>query len=184
MSKRQVFPPEEKRECPPPEPESFSAKDGETVICEGSFALGATIPPETKTMTSRQSLNVIIALGVISISVMVGISVRTQAATQSTGFKEEIEVGGQTIVTTTDAQFLTVPLRARHARITIKNQPACWGANPSSAPTPTSGGEWPAGLVIKEENDRLMLANIRVISCAEGASTVKVQYFGDRRIGD
>lgn len=106
-----------------------------------------------------------------------------QAATQSVNFKEEIEVGGQVITTTTDAQFLTVPARARHAWVVVKAQPACWGFG-ATAPTPTSGGEWPAGFVGKFDNDRLALAKIRVISCAEGASTVKVLYTGDRRSGD
>lgn len=108
-----------------------------------------------------------------------------QAATQSSGFKEEVDRGGQVITTTTDAQFLTVPANARHAWIYVKGpNPACWGFNPAAAPTSTSGGEWPAGFVEKMDNDSLALKNVRLISCSEGATVVKVLYTGDRRIGD
>lgn len=106
------------------------------------------------------------------------------AATQASGFKEEVDRGGQVIVTTATAQYLTVPANARHATLLVKDKPVCWGFNPTSAPTASSGGEWPVGAWIKYDNDRLQLASIRVISCAEGAATLKVHYTGDRRIGD
>lgn len=107
------------------------------------------------------------------------------AATQSSGFKEEVDRGGQVITTTTDAQFLTVPANARHAWIYVKGpNPVCWGFNPTTAPTSTSGGEWPAGFIDKMDNDSLALKNVRLVSCTEGATVVKVLYTGDRRIGD
>lgn len=107
------------------------------------------------------------------------------AATQASGYKEEVDRGGQVITTTTDAVFLTVPSNARHAWINVKGpNPVCWGFHPTNAPTPTSGGEWPAGFIDKFDNDTLALKNVRLISCSEGATVVKILYTGDRRIGD
>lgn len=120
------------------------------------------------------------ALGAILVAIMQP----AHAATQASGFKEEVDRGGQVIVTTATAQFLTVPSNARHAWIVVKNAPTCWGFHPTTAPTASSGGEWPVGFIGKFDNDALALKNIRVISCAEGASTVKILYTGDRRIGD
>lgn len=133
----------------------------------------------------RSFIATALVLAIASMVALVNVGVGpAQAATQASGFKEEVDRGGQVIVTTTAAQFLTVPANARHAWIVVKNAPACWGFHPTTAPTASSGGEWPAGFIGKFDNDSLALKNIRVISCAEGASTVKVLYTGDRRIGD
>lgn len=107
---------------------------------------------------------------------------RTHAATQSTGYMQEVGISGQTITNPVIATFLTVPLGTEHAWITVKNNPACWGANENgAAPTATSGGEWPVSF-FKLDNDGRLLQNIRVINCAEGATTVKLYYTKRRRL--
>jgi hypothetical protein len=107
----------------------------------------------------------------------------TFAATQSSGFKHEVGLGGQTITNPTTATFLTVPAGAQHAWIYVKGNPVCWSDN-ADAPTSASPGEWPAGFVARIENDPLWLKSLRVINCAEGATTVKVKYSRDRRFND
>lgn len=103
------------------------------------------------------------------------------AATQSTGFMYETGISGEVITNPTTATFFTVPAGAEHAWITVKNNPACWGMNADgTAPTATSGGEWPVSM-FKLDNDRVQLQTIRVINCAEGATTVKVYYTRRRR---
>lgn len=104
------------------------------------------------------------------------------AATQATNFKYESGVSGQVITNPTTATFLSVPSNAKHAWIHVKDKPACWGAD-ATAPTASSGGEWPAGAVLKLDNDQLQLKAIRVINCSEGATTVKVYYTRDRQVG-
>lgn len=116
------------------------------------------------------------------------------AATQASGYKEEVDRGGQVITTTTDPVYITVPQNARHAYITVKgSNPVCYGSNPTVAPNPSACSgtwnaacpdEWPVGSRTMLTNDRLQLAAIRVVSCSEGAGTVKLHYTGDRRIGD
>lgn len=106
------------------------------------------------------------------------------AATQDLrGISREIGIGGQVITNPTTATFLTVPAGAEHAEIIVKGNPACWGADPAP-PTANSGGEWPVGMWRKIDNDRLYLQSIRVINCAEGATTVKVYYSRSRRATD
>lgn len=102
-----------------------------------------------------------------------------QAATQLTGYAWEVGISGQVITNPTTATFLTVPTGAEHAWINVKGNPACWGAD-ATAPTATSGGEWPVSF-FKIDNDNLLLKSIRVINCAEGATTVKVYYTKRRR---
>jgi len=98
-----------------------------------------------------------------------------QAATQATNFSWEAGVSGQVITNPTVATYLTVPAGATHAWFTIKDKPACWGAD-ATAPTASSGGEWPAGAMFKLDNDRVELQSIRIINCSEGATTVKIYY--------
>lgn len=105
------------------------------------------------------------------------------AATVAGGFKTELGVSGQVITNPTTPTFLTVPLEARHAWIHVKGNPACWSAG-AVAPSATSGGEWPAGALLKFENDPLFLKALRVINCAEGPTTVKVYYTRDRRASE
>ena len=114
------------------------------------------------------------------------VTLPSNAATISRDFKWEVGISGQVITTTGTAQFLTVPLGAQHAWILVKGaNPACWGANfDGTAPTANSGGEWPAGVLFKLDNDRLFLQKIQLISCTEGAATVKVYYTRDRRVND
>jgi hypothetical protein len=109
------------------------------------------------------------------------------AATQSVAFKHEVGISGQVITTTTDPQFLSVPLGATHARIYVEDNPVCYsyGIAEDDEPSPAGGGKWPAGYVSKEENDRPMLQRMQVLSCTgSGAAIVNVYYSRDRRVGD
>lgn len=123
----------------------------------------------------------IACIALISIAVAV-LNRQVVAATQSTNYKWEVGISGQVITNPTTATFLTVPAGATHAWITVKTNPACFSYH-ADAPTASSGGEWLPG-IYRVENDRPMLQALRVINCAEGATTVKVYYSRDRRVGD
>ncbi len=128
-----------------------------------------------------------ITLGMtLTLAVLVGggfyLALPMSAATQSVNFKHEMGISGQVITNPTAATFLTVPLGAHHAWITVKDNPACFSYD-AAAPTATSGGEWAPG-IYRVENDRPLLQAIRFINCAEGATVVKVYYSRDRRVGD
>lgn len=105
------------------------------------------------------------------------------AATQASNFRYEIGISGQVITNPVAATFLTVPANTEHAWIHVKEQPVCWSSG-AIAPSAVSGGEWPAGALIKIDNDPLFLKALRVINCAEGATTVKVYYTRSRRASD
>lgn len=90
-------------------------------------------------------------------------------------FSERGVAGSQVIVTTTDPVFLTVPPDAQNARIYVKDNPVCYSLD-GSVPGTNSPGEWPAGYLSKEENDRGMLQALRIQSCAEGSATFKIVY--------
>lgn len=101
------------------------------------------------------------------------------AATQSRDFKYEVGISGQVISNPTTATFLTVPGATEHAWILVTGNPVCWSAD-ASAPTATSGGKWPAGTLIKIDNDPLHIKALRLINCSEGATVVYVYYLRTR----
>jgi hypothetical protein len=104
-------------------------------------------------------------------------------AVQATGFRSEIGISGQVITNPTTSTALSVPNNAEHAWITVKTNPVCW-ANSGADATANGGGEWPAGFITKIDNDRAQLLALRVINCAEGATTVKVWYTRTRRVNE
>lgn len=130
-------------------------------------------------------MRVIRALRLLTLLAFVAFAViRSEAATSAATAKSEIGISGQVITNPVAATFLTVPTTAQHAWITVKGNPVCWGMNADgTAPTATSGGEWPAGAVLKIDNDPRMLKSIRLINCAEGATVVKIYYTRDRPFG-
>lgn len=108
---------------------------------------------------------------------------RAHAATTAAPFRHEVGISGQVITNPVAPTLLSVPDGAQHAWIHVKDAPACYSYGPT-APTATSGGEWPVGFTSKIQNDRQMLQALRFINCAEGATTVKVYYTRDRRANE
>jgi hypothetical protein len=98
----------------------------------------------------------------------------------------EVGLSGQVITTSDTAQFLTVPLGAAHAFVTVETASACFGHNiDGTAPTPTNSGKWLAGTQLIIPNDPLMLKRLRLISCSPGVpATVQIYYSRTRRQGD
>jgi hypothetical protein len=129
-----------------------------------------------------EQIGIITAILLLLVGGVLHLAPPASAATQSVNFKHEVGISGQVITNPTTATFLTVPLGAHHAWITVKDNPACFSYD-AAAPTATSGGEWAPG-VWRVENDRPLLQAIRFINCAEGATVVKVYYSRDRRVGD
>lgn len=129
----------------------------------------------------RDLLPALIVIIVAAILIVAAPARRTDAATQSTGFKYERETGVQKIVPGGVVKQLTLPPGTMHAEFYLEGGTALIRWNGTTPVDSATGAmKWPEH-VRKEENDPGKLSGFRIL--CDGC-TLWVDYFRDRRIGD
>lgn len=118
-----------------------------------------------------------------------GLRSHANAATNSVNWRQERSIGiGEVISNPTSPASFTVAPGTRHAWISVWNNPVCWTMDGTTAPTASSGGKWPAGMVVKLENSDTgnysELKKFKFINCAEGATEVRMMPTRDQRPSD
>ncbi len=129
----------------------------------------------------RDNAQAILAVLVLVVLIVAAPTRRTDAATQSIGYKLEREVGAQKIVPAGSVAQLTLPTGAQHAEFYLEGEAALvrWnGTDPVDSAT--GAFKW-AVHSRKEENDPYKLLGFRIL-CDD--CTLWVNYFRDRRFGD
>jgi len=132
------------------------------------------------------------SIGVMLAAIGYGIAPQAYAATPTNAnVINEKGVGGlgQVLTNLTISTQLTVPTGARHAWVSVWDNPVCWTMdNGTTAATANSGGKWPVGFVAKLDNAELggysELKSYRFINCDEGPTELRVAYTRAWRAGD